>query len=171
MARGDVILPYDVPANEYMNFGGQKASKSAGVGTTVPELLQAFDPDAIRYYLISNAPETADTDFTEEDFVRRNNDELVAAWGNLVHRTLSFLQRYFDGVVPEHTTDPEVAARIELARSNVEAQLDAVHLRAGLREALALARFGNELFDARRPGSRSRRIARRPITRWARCST
>jgi methionyl-tRNA synthetase len=151
MARGDVILPYDVPANEYMNIGGQKASKSAGVGATVPQLLQAFDPDAIRFFLISNAPETADTEYTEEDFVRRNNDELVAAWGNLVHRTLSFLQRAFDGVVPEHTTDPEVAVRVELARSNVEAQLDAVHLRAGLREALALARFGNEWFDRQAP--------------------
>jgi len=151
LARGDVILPYDVPANEYMNVGGQKASKSAGVGSTVPQLLAAFDPDAIRYYLIANAPETADTDYTEEDFVRRNNDELVATWGNLVHRTLSFLQRSFDGTVPEHTTDPEVAERIDSARRAVEAQLDTVHLRAGLREALNLARFGNEWFDRRAP--------------------
>jgi methionyl-tRNA synthetase len=151
LGRGDVILPYDVPANEYMNVGGQKASKSAGVGSTVPQLLEAFDPDAIRYFLIANAPETADTDYTEEDFVRRNNDELVATWGNLVHRTLSFMQRSFEGVVPEHTTDPEVSERIASARASVEAQLDAVHLRAGLREALNLARFGNEWFDRRAP--------------------
>src|SRR4029079_10567720 len=135
---------YDVPANEYMNMGGQKASKSAGVGTTVPALLQAFDPDAIRYYLIANAPETADTDYSEDDFIRRNNDELVATWGNLVHRTLTFLQRGFEGGVPEHATDPAVAEHIEQARRSVEEQLDNVHLRAGLREALALARFGNE---------------------------
>jgi methionyl-tRNA synthetase len=151
LGRGDVILPYDVPANEYMNFGGQKASKSAGVGTTVPRLLAAFDPDAIRYYLIANAPETADTDYTEEDFVRRNNDELVATWGNLVHRTLSFMQRSFEGVVPEHTIDPEVVRRIDSARAAVEEQLDHVHLRAGLREALNLARFGNEWFDRQAP--------------------
>jgi methionyl-tRNA synthetase len=151
LGRGDVILPYDVPANEYMNVGGQKASKSAGVGSTVPQLLAAFDPDAIRYYLIANAPESADTDYTEEDFVRRNNDELVATWGNLVHRTLSFLQRSFDGVVPEHTTDPEVAERIRIARLAVEDQLGHVHLRGGLREALGLARFGNEWFDRRAP--------------------
>src|SRR5207245_11206337 len=122
--RGHVILPYDVPANEYMNMGGQKASKSAGVGTTVPQLLEAFDPDAIRYYLIANAPETADTDYSEEDFIRRNNDELVATWGNLVHRTLSFMQRSFHGAVPEHTTDAEVLARIGPAQSAVEDQLD-----------------------------------------------
>jgi len=151
LGRGDTILPYDVPANEYMNFGGQKASKSAGVGTTVPQLLQAFDPDAIRYYLIANAPESADTDYTEEDFIRRNNDELVATWGNLVHRTLSFMQRAFEGVVPEHLTDPEVEQQIEQARAAVEEQLDHVHLRAGLREALNLARFGNEWFDRRAP--------------------
>ena len=151
IGRGDVILPYDVPANEYMNMGGQKASKSAGVGTTVPQLLEAFDPDAIRYYLIANAPETADTDYSEEEFIRRNNDELVATWGNLVHRTLSFMQRSFDGVVPEHTTDAEVLARIGAAQRAVEEQLDHVHLRAGLREALNLARFGNEWFDRQAP--------------------
>jgi methionyl-tRNA synthetase len=132
-------------------MGGQKASKSAGVGTTVPDLLTAFDPDAIRYYLIANAPETADTDYTEEDFVRRNNDELVATWGNLVHRTLSFLQRSFESTVPEHVTDPEVAERIASARAAVEEQLDRVHLRSGLREALNLARFGNEWFDRQAP--------------------
>ena len=151
LGRGDVIMPYDVPANEYMNVGGQKASKSAGVGSTVPQLLAAFDPDAIRYYLIANAPETADTDYTEEDFVRRNNDELVATWGNLVHRTLSFLQRSFEATVPPHTTDPEVQERIQAACRAVEDQLDNVHLRAGLREALNLARFGNEWFDRRAP--------------------
>jgi methionyl-tRNA synthetase len=149
--RGDTILPFDVPANEYLNFGGQKASKSANVGTTVPQLLSAFDPDAIRYYLIANAPEHADTDYTEEDFVRRNNDELVATWGNLVHRTLTFMQRSFGGLVPEHQTDPEVAERIAAARAAVEENLDAVHLRAALRDALNLARFGNEWFDRRAP--------------------
>ncbi|MBI2755779.1 MAG: methionine--tRNA ligase [Chloroflexi bacterium] len=151
LARGDTILPYDVPANEYMNVGGQKASKSAGVGTTVPQLLDAYDPDAIRFYLISNAPEGADTSFSHEDFIRRNNDELVAAWGNLVHRTLTFLQRGFGGDVAVHTTDPEVAAAIASAAEKIEAALDGVHPREALREAMALARFGNEWFDRRAP--------------------
>jgi methionyl-tRNA synthetase len=150
-ARGDTILPYDVPANEFMNFGGQKASKSANVGTTVPQLLAAFDPDAIRYYLIANAPETADTNYAEDDFIRRNNDELVATWGNLVHRTLTFLQRSFDGTVPEHATDPEVAQALGDARGRVESLLDGVRLRDALRETLALARFGNEWFDRQAP--------------------
>lgn len=151
MARGDTILPYDVPANEYLNFGGQKASKSASVGTTVPQLLAGFDPDAIRYYLIANAPESADTNYAEDDFIRRNNDELVAAWGNFVHRTLTFMQRGFGGVVPEHRTDDEVTRAIDAARARVETLLDEVHLRDGLREVLALARFGNEWFDRQAP--------------------
>jgi methionyl-tRNA synthetase len=151
MGRGDTILPYDVPSNEFMNFGGQKASKSLGVGATVPQLLAAFDPDAIRYYLIANAPETADTSYSEEDFVRRNNDELVATWGNLVHRTLTFLQRSFGGVVPEHITDPAVTQATAESRARVEQLLDGVHLRDALREALGLARFGNEWFDRQAP--------------------
>src|SRR5216684_4218066 len=109
------------------------------------------DPRCRQYYLIGKAPETADTEYTEEDFVRRNNDELVASWGNLVHRTLSFLQRSFDGTVPDHVTDPEVAERISSARAAVEEQLDHVHLRTGLREALNLARFGNEWLDRQAP--------------------
>jgi methionyl-tRNA synthetase len=151
LGRGDLNLPYDVPANEYMNFGGQKASKSAGVGTTVPQLLAAFDPDTIRYYLVANGPETADTNYSDEDLIRRNNDELVAAWGNLVHRNLSFLQSRLDGVVPRHTTDPEISAAIAASRQKIEDLLDGVHLRDALREGLALARFGNEWFDRQKP--------------------
>ena len=132
-------------------MGGQKASKSAGVGTTVPQLLAAFDPDAIRYYLIANGPESADTNFTEEDFVRRNNDELVAAWGNLVHRTLTFIQRYFDGRVPDAQPEAELLATIDSALERVAQSLDAVRLKEGLREAMAVAQAGNRYFDERAP--------------------
>jgi methionyl-tRNA synthetase len=156
MGRGDTILPYDVPANEYMNVGGQKASKSAGVGTTVPQLLSAFDPDHIRYYLIANAPETADTSYSGEDFVRRSN-EVAGTWGNLIHRTLTFLQRSFDGAVPEHATDTEVAAALRVSRERVEGLLDEVHLRQGLMEVLALARFGNEWLDRQKPWEQLKR--------------
>ena len=156
MARGDTILPYDVPANEYMNFGGQKASKSAGVGTTVPQLLSAFDPDQIRYYVIANAPETGDTNYTDEDFVRRNN-ELAGTWGNLIHRVLTFLQRSFGGTVPAHSTDTEVASALQVSRERVESLLDGVRLRQGLIEILALARFGNEWLDRQKPWDQIKR--------------
>jgi methionyl-tRNA synthetase len=152
MARGDTILPYDVPSNEYMNFGGAKASKSAGVGTTVPDLLRTFRPDPIRYYLTANAPENADTDFSPEDLVRRNNDELVATWGNLVHRTLTFTQRYFDGRVPgDGTTDPVVGERIDQTFRQVTKQLDAARFKETIRDVMALAQFGNRYFDEKAP--------------------
>ena len=152
MARGDTILPYDVPANEYMNFGGAKASKSANIGTTVPDLLAAFDPDPIRYYLTTNAPESADTDFSADDLIRRNNDELVATWGNLVHRTLTFVQRYFDGRVPgDGATDPVVARQIDDTFALVTARLEAVRLKETVRDVMALAHFGNRYFDEKAP--------------------
>jgi methionyl-tRNA synthetase len=152
IGRGDTILPYDVPANEYMNFGGQKASKSAGIGTTVPDLLRAFDPDPIRFYLTANAPENSDSDFNSDELIRRNNDELVAAWGNLVHRTLSFTQRYFEGKVPGNgTTDPAIAAEIERTFEVVTARLDGARFKETIGEVLALARVGNRYFDEKAP--------------------
>ena len=152
IGRGDTILPYDVPANEYMNFGGQKASKSAGIGTTVPDLLKAFDPDPIRYYLTANAPENSDSDFSSDELIRRNNDELVAAWGNLVNRTLTFTQRYFDGKVPgDGTTDPALAAEIEKTFETVTALLESARFKETIGEVMALARVGNRFFDERAP--------------------
>jgi methionyl-tRNA synthetase len=152
IARGDTILPYDVPANEYMNFGGQKASKSAGVGTTVPDLLKVFDPDPIRYYLTTNAPENSDSDFSADDLIRRNNDELVATWGNLVNRTLTFSQRYFDGKVPgDGSTDPALAAEIERTFETVTSLLASARFKETIGEVMALARAGNRFFDERAP--------------------
>jgi methionyl-tRNA synthetase len=152
MARGDTILPYDVPSNEYMNFGGAKASKSAGIGTTVPDLLRTFAPDPIRYYLTANAPENSDSDYSGDELIRRNNDELVATWGNLVHRTLTFTQRYLDGRVPgDGSTDPVVAERIEQAFAAVTASLEAARFKETIREVMALAQFGNRYFDEKAP--------------------
>jgi len=152
IGRGDTILPYDVPANEYMNFGGQKASKSAGIGTTVPDLLKAFDPDPIRYYLTANAPENSDSDYSSDELIRRNNDELVAAWGNLVNRTLTFTQRYFNGKVPgDGTTDPALAAEIEKTWETVTKLLESARFKETIGEVMALARAGNRFFDERAP--------------------
>ncbi|MCB0181094.1 MAG: methionine--tRNA ligase, partial [Anaerolineae bacterium] len=93
-------LPYDVPANEYLNMEGEKLSTSRNWAIWAPDLLERYDPDAVRFYLTAIAPETRDTDFTFDDFIRRNNDELVAAWGNLVNRVLGFAYKRFDGQVP-----------------------------------------------------------------------
>jgi methionyl-tRNA synthetase len=155
MGHGDLNLPYDVPANEYLNLEGAKFSTSRGWAAWLPDMLARFDPDPIRYVLAINMPETRDTDFSMSEFIRRNNDELVATYGNLVHRTLSFIQRYMDGKVPElgadYSGDQRVIERIDEAFKTVGDLLEGVKLKDGLREVMALAHFGNRYFEERAP--------------------
>jgi methionyl-tRNA synthetase len=135
-----------------MNYEGQKFSKSRGIGIWVPELLEKFDPDPIRYAITTNLPETSDSDFSVAELIRRNNDELVATWGNLVHRTLTFIQRYFDGRVPEYRElDRTVVVRLEQAFPEITAHLEAVHIKDTIREVMAVAQFGNRYFDEQAP--------------------
>jgi len=103
MGYGDLNLPYDVPANEFLTIEGKKLSTSRNWAVWLPDYLSRYDPDQLRYLLSINMPETGDTDFSWREFVRRNNDELVATYGNLVHRVLTFVYRNFDGCVPTHS--------------------------------------------------------------------
>jgi methionyl-tRNA synthetase len=103
MGYGGLNLPYDVPANEYLTIEGKKLSSSRNWAVWLPDYLSRYDPDPLRYLLSINMPETGDTDFSWREFVRRNNDELVATYGNLVHRVLTFVYKNFDGCVPRHS--------------------------------------------------------------------
>ena len=96
----DLNLPYDVPANEFLTIEGRKLSTSRRWAVWLPDYLSRYEPDPLRYLLSINMPETGDTDFSWREFVRRNNDELVATYGNLVHRVLTFVYKNFDGCVP-----------------------------------------------------------------------
>src|SRR6266480_6919678 len=98
--KGDLQLPYNVVSSEFLTMSGKKSSTSQGHAIWVGDFLSRYDPDPLRYYLTAAGPETQDTDFTWSEFVRRNNDELVANWGNLVNRTLSSAHKNF-GAVPE----------------------------------------------------------------------
>lgn len=144
-------LPYDVPANEFMNVEGAQASKSRNWAIWLPDILQRYDPDAIRFYVASVLPETRDSDFSWPDFVSRNNDELVATWGNLANRVTSFAYRHWEGRVPEPgelgPEDRALLAKVESGFEGVGKEIEAVHLRAGLQEALALAREVNGYLD------------------------
>jgi len=93
-------LPYDVPANEFLTIEGRKLSTSQNWAVWLPDYLSRYDPDPLRYMLSMKMPETGDTDFSWREFVQRNNDELVATYGNLVNRVLTFVYRNFDGCVP-----------------------------------------------------------------------
>jgi len=149
-------LPTDVPANEFMNLAGAQFSKSRGHMITLIDLLTRFDPDALRYYVSVVMPETSDSDFLWDDFVQRNNGELVAVWGNLIHRVLSFTHKHF-GEVPHPgalaQVDLELLEHVEGGFATVGAQLAGCHFRAALSEAFALARETNRYLEVKSPWS------------------
>ena len=91
-------LPYDVPANQFMNLEGQKISGSRNWAVWGLDFLTRYDPDALRYYLTINMPELRDSDWDWDEFIARNNNELVATWGNLANRVLSFAYKHWDGL-------------------------------------------------------------------------
>jgi methionyl-tRNA synthetase len=144
-------LPHDVPANEFMNIEGAQFSKSRNWAVWLPDILERYDPDPIRYYVTSVMPESRDTDFSWADFLRRNNDELVATWGNLANRVLSFAYKHWDGRVPEPgdltADDLELLSAVETGFDKVGDLIEAVKLRAALQEAMALARQVNGYLD------------------------
>ncbi len=156
MAYGGLNLPYDVPANEFLSLESRKFSTSQNWAVWVPDYLDRYDPDPLRYLLSINMPETGDTDFSWTEFVRRNNDELVATYGNLVNRVLRFTYRNFDGQVPVEAAPPEDAevGLLDSARqamADVDDCLAHTRFRAGISRAFALAQETNRYLDSRAP--------------------
>ena len=148
-------LPYDVPANEFMNIESRQFSKSRRWAVWLPDVLERYDPDAIRYYVTAVMPETRDSDFSWDDFLNRNNNELVATWGNLANRMLGFAYKRFDGEVPDPGTlrpaDEALLAQAEAAFETVGERLAACQFRAALGEAMGLARDANKYLDDQAP--------------------
>jgi len=155
IGHGGLNLPYDVPANQYLTVRGAKASTSRNLAVWVPDYLSRYDPDALRYHLSATMPETSDSDFTWADFVRRNNDELVATWGNLVHRVLTFTYRHFDGAVPPPVepdeSDRRLLVRAEETLAQVGREIALCHFRAGLGAAMAMAQEANRYLEEKSP--------------------
>jgi len=147
-------LPYDVPANEYLNLSGKQFSKSRGVGIWVHEILDRFETDAVRYYLAAKMPETKDTDWTWEDFLSKVNDELVAAYGNFVHRSLTLTDSHV-GHVPEPgepaEADRDLVDTIREVHEEVTEGLDEARFQAPLQAIMRLAREGNCYIDRQAP--------------------
>lgn len=149
-AEGSYILPDNVPANEFLNLEGDKISTSRNWAVWLNEYLEDLPgkQDVLRYVLTANAPETKDNDFTWKDYQARNNNELVAVFGNFVNRALVLTAKYFEGRVPalgELTDfDKETLDELGKVRSAIEKELDAFHFREALKEAMNLARLGNK---------------------------
>ena len=149
-AHGGYILPDNVPANEFLNLENDKISTSRNWAVWLHEYLNDFPgkQDVLRYVLTANAPETKDNNFTWKDFQERNNNELVAVYGNFVNRALQLTKKYFGGVVPEcgelQEVDRKAIEEFKDVKQKVEALLDVFKFRDAQKEAMNLARIGNK---------------------------
>jgi methionyl-tRNA synthetase len=147
-------LPYDVVATEYLTMEGRQASTSRGVGILVRDFLSHYDADPLRYFLAIAGPESQDTDFTWSEFVRRNNDELVAKWGNLVNRTLAITHRNFGEVPRPGALTPEdegVIREVEAGFASVGGLIEAARFKAAITETMRLAEVANKYASDQAP--------------------
>jgi methionyl-tRNA synthetase len=157
MAHGDFILPDTVAANEFLTIEGEKLSTSRNWAVWADEYLEVFPPDPLRYYLAANAPESKDADFGWKEFQTRNNSELADVLGNLVNRSLSFVEKHFDARVPEggEAGPPERELWDSVARAarDIGASLDDFQVRRAVGQLMDLARTGNKYFNDVAPWS------------------
>ena len=156
-AEGSFILPINVPANEFLNLEGNKLSTSKNWAVWLHEYLQDFpnQQDVLRYVLTANAPETKDNDFTWKDFQARNNNELVAIFGNFINRAVVLTQKYYEGIVPQPTNlneiDTEVLAQITEITQKIEQSLERYRFREAQQELMNIARLGNKYLADEEP--------------------
>ena len=155
MGYGGLNLPYNVPANEFLTIEGRKFSTSRGWAVWLLDYLERYEPDPLRYALAVNMPETGDSDFSWREFFRRNNNELVATYGNLAHRILTFAYRNFDGAVPTpgelDEQSQELFYKSELTLDKVDKLLYHCNFKRALGEAMSLAQEANRYLDEQAP--------------------
>ncbi|HOP26267.1 MAG TPA: methionine--tRNA ligase [Candidatus Sabulitectum sp.] len=147
---GEYVLPWNVPANEFLNISGEKFSTSRGTGINMGDYLEHFPPDPMRYALAVNAPETRDTDFSWTEYQSRNN-ELADVLGNFVNRTVRFTIGKFQGIVPDAAVDPEVMKLIHTYREEIAGHMENFRFKKAASAAMDLAREGNRYFDTAQP--------------------
>ena len=156
-AEGSYILPTNVPANEFLNLEGNKLSTSKNWAVWLHEYLQDFpnQQDVLRYALTANAPETKDNDFTWKDFQARNNNELVAIFGNFINRVAVLTQKYYEGVIPSagefNDIDTETLRQITELTEKIEQSLERYRFREAQQELMNMARLGNKYLADEEP--------------------
>ncbi|WP_163517168.1 methionine--tRNA ligase [Gelidibacter japonicus] len=156
-AEGSYILPDNVPANEFLNLEGNKLSTSKNWAVWLPEYLEDFpnQQDVLRYALTANAPETKDNDFTWKDFQARNNNELVAIFGNFINRVVVLTDKYYDGVTPEPSefsaVDQETLAALKAYPDVIASSIERYRFREASQELINLARLGNKYLADEEP--------------------
>src|SRR5690554_312533 len=156
-AEGSYILPDNVPANEFLNLEGQKLSTSKNWAVWLNEYLEDFpgQQDVLRYVLTANAPETKDNDFTWKDFQAKNNNELVAVFGNFINRVVVLTNKYYEGIVPQLNTltdvDEKTLTELKTYPSVIESSVERYRFREALSELMNVARLGNKYLADEEP--------------------
>jgi methionyl-tRNA synthetase len=155
MAHGEFILPDNVPANEFLNFEGDKLSKSRGHGITVKDIVKQFNPDSVRYTIASNMPENRDMDFTFKDLQAKNNNELGAILGNFVNRSFVFAEKYFDSVIPNlgelQQIDKSLFEELKNKSETVASFYENFKFKDAVSESMNIVRDANKYFNDSEP--------------------
>ncbi|MBP9191818.1 MAG: methionine--tRNA ligase [Ignavibacteria bacterium] len=151
MAHGDYVLPYNVPANEFLNISGAKLSKSKKNGILLKDIVQKFPPDVVRYAIASILPESKDSEFSWKDLQTKNNSELAGILGNFINRTVVFAKTKFDNVIPERKDDDEILKFIKSQTDNIAVSYDEFRLKDALSETMNIVRAANKYFNDTEP--------------------
>lgn len=144
-------LPDEIISSEFLTLEGRKISTSQNWAIWIKDIVDRYDPDSIRYFIIASGPEKRDTDWTWREFVNSHNGELLGAWGNFVNRTLAFVYKYFDGIVPDGKPDSEIADKTSIIFQSVGNLIENGSLKEAIYTAFEFVRYGNKFFDTQRP--------------------
>lgn len=144
-------LPTHIVSNEYLTLEKRKISTSKNWAVWVPDILDRYDPDSIRYFLSINAPENRDTDFSWREFIYSHNSELLGAYGNFINRTLKFIEKSYAGIIPKAEIDSELKSRIGALYASVGQKIEEGHLKLAIEEIFSFIRYANKYFDENEP--------------------
>ena len=147
----DLKLPDHIISSEYLTIEGQKLSTSRNWAIWLPEIIDRYHPDSIRYFLIKNGPEKRDSDFSWEAFINSHNGELLGAFGNFVNRTLVFVEKYFSGRIPEGNVEEEIKLEIKELYATVGSKIATGKFKKALQDIFAFIRKANKYFDGEEP--------------------
>lgn len=144
-------LPDQIVSSEYLTLEGRKISTSQNYAIWVKDLLDNYEADSIRYFFIANGPEKKDADFSWREYVHSHNGELLGAYGNFINRTLAFIEKYCDSVIPQGNNNDELNARIDSLYANVGKLIENGHFKDAINEVFEFIRYANKFYDAEQP--------------------
>lgn len=150
-ALGDQALPTHIVSNEYVTLEKRKLSTSKNWAVWIPDLLERYEADSIRYFMTINAPENRDADFSWKEFIYSHNAELLGAYGNFVNRTLKFIEKSFESIIPDIAVSTEIQFKIETLYVEVGQLIEQANFKRALETVFEMVRFSNKYFDQQQP--------------------